>query len=203
MNREFLIPGIVALALAVLFPLYWFSGLFSTTGESLLEAFKADASSLTLIDGLFVLIGTMEIYLLLSLRRILQHQLYSAFAAGMALAMAIGIGVFTATVLFDVSIALTPGMAESTRSTLVLVAGLVSLGLSVLVGLIGLALSIALLALRNDGTVLLKIFAAMLLICSLMTMTVILAPVVYVFYPVALVLLAAFFLRGGGEVEVV
>jgi len=72
-----------------------------------------------------------------------------------------------------------------------------------LVGLIGIALSIALLALRNDGTILLKIFAGLLLICSLMTITILLAPVVYVFYPMALVILAAFFLRGGGEVEVV
>ncbi len=203
MNREFLMPGIAAVALAALFPLYWFSGLFSTSGETLLEMYKADVSSLTPIDGLFVLIGALEIYIYLSLRRLLHHQLQGAFAAGMALAMAIAVGAFTSIVLFDVSLALTPGMAESARQSTILVAAVVSIGLSVLVGLIGIALSIALLALRNDGTILLKIFAGLLLICSLMTITILLAPVVYVFYPMALVILAAFFLRGGGEVEVV
>lgn len=203
MNREFLIPGIVALVLAALFPLYWLSGLFSMTGASMLEVYKADVTSLTAMDMLFVLIGVMEIYLYLRLRQVLQDQLQGAFAAGMALALAVGVGLFTATVLFDVAIVLAPGMTEGTRSSLILTAGVVSIGLTVLVGLIGLVLAIALLVRPNEGAILLKLFAVILMICSLLSITIILSPLVAVLYPLALVLLAGLFLRGGGEVEVV
>ncbi len=203
MNREHLIPGIVAIILAVLFPLYWFSGFVTVGMTSLLDAYIADVTSFTPMDGLFILIGLMEVYLYLSLRKNLQQQLQGGFAASLALLMAIAVGVFTALVLFDVSFAISAGLDGSVGCTALTLAAVVSIGLSIVVGLVGLTLSIALLMARDADTVLLKIFAVFLLICSLLTITVFLAPLVPVLYPVALIVLAVYFLRGGGDVEVV
>lgn len=203
MNREHLIPGIVAIVLAVLFPLYWFSGLVTVGMTSLLDAYIADLTSFTPMDGLFILIGLMEVYLYLSLRKNLQQQLQGGFAANLALLMAIAVGVFTAIVLFDVSFAISSGLDASVGSGPVIFAAVVTIGLSIVVGLVGLTLSIALLVARDADTMLLKIFAVFLLICSLLTITVFFAPLVPVLYPVALIVLAIYFLRGGGDVEVV
>lgn len=203
MNREYALPGVVAIVLAVLYPLYWLSGLFVSDGSSLFEIFRADVTRLSAMDGLFVLIGLMEIYLFMKLRHALQQQLNGGLASSLALCMAIGVGLMTATVLFDVVVALGPGLSDSGTNLVVKFAGATFLIIGILIGLVGLLLAISLLAGSADYTVLLKLFAVVLLICSLMFLSVILAPIAYIIYPVALLLLAAWFLRGGGEVEVV
>lgn len=203
MNRDYAIPGYVAIALAVLFPIYWLSGLFAGPERSLIEVFRADVMRLSAIDALFVLIGAMEIYLFLSLRRMLSEQLNGGLAASLALCMAVAVGLVTATVLFDVFLAMSPGMSPELVDRVVIMAGVTLLVFSILVGLIGLILAITLLVRSVESGALLKLFAVVLLVCSLLALTIILAPVVYVLYPVALLLLAAWFLRGGGEVEVV
>jgi hypothetical protein len=203
MNREFLVPGLVAIALAVLFPLYWLSGIFSGSDQSLLELFKADVTRLSPIDALFVLIGLMEIYLYLSLRRLLQQYLQGGLPAVLSAIVAVLVAVLTATVLFDVFLAIGPGMSDGVENSLVLAAGIMWLGSSLLIGLVGLILAISLLFISSGTGVLRKLFAIFLLISSVLTLTVILSPIAILVYPLALLLLGAWFLRGELEVEVV
>lgn len=203
MNREFFVPGLVAIVLAILFPLYWFSGVFSGSDLSLLELFKADVVRLSLIDALFVLIGLMEIYLYLSLRRLLQQHLQGGLSAVLSAIMAALIGVLTATVLFDVFLAVGPGLSAAMEDRLVLAAGVMLLGSSLLIGLVGLVLAINLLILKGGSGGLRKLFAVFLMISSILTLTVLLSPIAVLVYPLALLLLGAWFLRGELEVEVV
>lgn len=203
MNRDFAVPGYVAIALAILFPIYWFSGLFAGPERSLVEIFRADVTRLSAKDGLFVVIGLMEIYIYMSLRRLQQQQLHGSVVAALSLCMAIVVGLYTATVLFDVYLALGPAMSGTELEGMVTAAWLVSLGIGVVVALVGLILAIALLVQSAESTLLLKLFAVLLLISSLLSLSLVLAVVAFVVYPIALVLLGVFFLRGGGEVEVV
>lgn len=203
MNREFFVPGLVAIALAVLFPLYWFSAAFSGSDLSLIEVFRADAMRLSARDALFVLIGAMEIYLYLSLRHMLRQYLQGGLPAVLAALMAVLIGLLTASVLFDVFLALGPELSETMEDQLVLAAGFMWLGASLLIGLVGLILAISLLFSSSGSGVLPKLFALFLLISSVLTLTVILSPIAVMVYPLALLLLGAWFLRGEHEVEVV
>lgn len=203
MNREYMLPGLVAILLAVLYPVFWLSAILTAEGSGLLEIFRSDVTRLDAMDALFVLIGLMEIYVLLSLRRALQQQLNGGLGAALALGMAIAVALMTATVLFDVTIAVAPGMGEAALDLLVRMSagGFIITGIAI--GLSSLILAIALLVRSADSTILLKVFAAVLLIYALLSLSVILAPVACLVYAVALLLLASWFLRGGGEVEVV
>src|SRR5699024_5899258 len=89
MTREHALPGYVAIALAVLFPLYWFTALWHGLGAtSVTGGLCADITRLGPMDGLFVLIGAMEVYLYLSFRRILKNQLEGGVCTVLLLLMA-------------------------------------------------------------------------------------------------------------------
>lgn len=203
MNREFALPGLVAIALAILYPLYWYSGLFTVSGQSLMEIFRADLMRLSLMDAVYVLIGLMECYVYLSLRRWQQQRLNGALGAALALCMAIGVAMFTALVLFDVFLALGPELSEPILDGVVITATVASLALGWLVSLLGVLLAIVLLVRAGESGLPLILFAVMLLISCLLALTVLLMPLAVLVYPVALVLLAVLFFNSDGEVEVV
>lgn len=111
MNHRDALPGYAAIALALLFPAYWVPAL--AIGDlSFAEAHRADAMRLGAMDLLFVLIGAMEIYIYLSLRRIFLDLMHGSLAATLLLLMAIVVGVFHATVLFDVVLAVGPMLSS-------------------------------------------------------------------------------------------
>lgn len=204
MNREHALPGYVAIALAILFPVYWFTALWQGFDiPSLAESFRADITRLGLLDGLFLLIGAMEVYLYLSLRRVLQHHLEGSVCTTLLVLMAVAVGLQAATVLFDLFLGLGGGLADNVRDWFVMTASTWLLLTMFAIGVIGLVLSIALLITGAAGAPLLKVFAVMLLISSLLTLSIMLAPLSFVTYPIAFLILGVFFLRGGYEVEVV
>lgn len=159
--------------------------------------------SLSTIDALFVLIGAMEIYLYLSLRRLLLQYLQGGLPAVLATVVAVLVGLMTACVLFDVFLALGPDISTTMQDQLVFAAGILWLGLSWLTGLVSLVLAISLLVLKGGSGGLRKLFAVFLMISSVLTLTVILSPVAILVHPLALLLLGVWFLRGELEVEVV
>jgi hypothetical protein len=70
-KHDFLIPGVVALVVAVLFPVYWLAelGMMGSTGERRLE--------FGVLDILFLLVGVGQFVVYLSLKLILQdHHAY-------------------------------------------------------------------------------------------------------------------------------
>lgn len=204
MNREYTLAGYTGIALAVLFPVYWFIALWQgLVMTSVLDSVRYEFTHLDLSDGLFVLIAVMEIYLYLSLYRVLKQTLGRGLSAALALTLAIAVFMFAATVVFDVILVVGTGLPEGIRDGLI-TAGLVMFLVStVFVGLIGLALAIALLVSGAGDATLLKLFAIMLLFSSILALSFILAPLSNLSYAVAFLLLGIFFLRGGFDVEVV
>lgn len=204
MNRENALSGYVAIALAILFPVYWGTAFwYGLDTPSLAESFRADITRLSLLDGLFLLIGVMEIYLYLSLRRVLQNHLEGRVCTVLLVLMAIAVGLQAATVLFDLVLGIGGGLVDNGRDWLVMMASTWLLLSMFAIGVIGLVLSIALLVTSAGGAPLLKVFAVVLMISSLLTLSIMLAPLSFVTYPIAFLVLGVFFLRGGYEVEVV
>jgi hypothetical protein len=202
MNRRDALSGYTAIALALLFPAYWIPAL--AVGElSFVEAYRADVMRLSAMDLLFVLIGAMEIYIYLSLRRLFLEQMHGSLPATLLLLMALVVGVFHATVLFDVVLAIGPTLAEPRQEDLVTASAVVMIAGLFVYTVLGLVLATALLFRRDDQPGLLKVFAVLLIVACLLQLTVVLGPFNVVLFPVILLVLAVFFMRGGHQVEVV
>jgi hypothetical protein len=202
MNRDHALPGYAAIVLALLFPIYWVSAL-GVGEQSFIEAFIADVTQFSARDILFVLIGAMEIYIYLSLRKILLEQLHGHLPATLLLLMAIVVGVFHATVLFDVVLEFGPALAESTRNYLVTASAVMAISGLAVYALIALVLSITLLVGKAELHALLKTFAVLLMVCCILQLTIVLAAINVILFPIVLLVIAAFFLRGHHEVEIV
>lgn len=202
MNHRDALPGYAAIALALLFPAYWVPAL--AIGDlSFAEAHRADAMRLGAMDLLFVLIGAMEIYIYLSLRRIFLDLMHGSLAATLLLLMAIVVGVFHATVLFDVVLAVGPMLSEPLREGLVTASAVVTIAGLFVYCVLGLVLSTALLVRGSELPGLLKVFAVLLLMACLLQLTVVFGLLNVVLFPVILLVLAVYFIRGGHQVEVV
>jgi hypothetical protein len=202
MKNEYALPGYLALALALLFPVYWISVL-GAGGESLFETIRADVMRLTGWDALFVLIGLIEIYLYLSLRQLLLQRLHTSLPAVLLLMMAIVVGVFHATVLFDLAFAVGPAFDPGTAEQLVFASMVIGIAGLFVYAVLALVLSITLLRPSAESPTLLKVFAILLLACCVLQFTIVLGFLNLALFPVTLLVLAAFFLRGEHAVEVV
>ncbi len=137
------------------------------------------------------------------MRKILLEQLHGNTPAVLLLLMAIIAGIFHATVLFDVVLAFGPTLAESTREQLVAASAIVAIAGLFVYAVLASILSIALLVSKAETPSLLKVFAVLLMVCCLLQFTIVLGVFNVILFPVVLLVLAVFFLRGGHEVEVV
>lgn len=116
MNREYALPGYVAIALAILFPVYWVSAMWQGLGTpSVAESFRANITHLDPLDGLFLLTVVMEGYLYLNLRRVLNHHLQGGLCAILLTVLVVFLGLFGAGVLFDVMLTFGEGLSDNAR----------------------------------------------------------------------------------------
>jgi hypothetical protein len=199
-HSNFVKPGIAAIALAVLFPTYWLF-LFGAAASDFETALAADMTSLTFSDLLFVIIGALEIYLYLSLRRIFKDHLNSSAISVSLLIMASLVAALHLTVLVDVFLALT----QTSNEVIEVVIGLVTVGsiaVMILYALVAILFSIFVF-INDAASTMLKGFAGLLLVAALFQLTVIFAFLALVLFPLALILLSIYFLKEPQTVEVV
>lgn len=202
-KHDYFFPGIAALLLAVLFPIYWLYA-FNVGIDDFVSAYRADMLSLTLSDLAFVLIGILEVYIYLSLRRSFAERLTSGSAAVLLLLMALLVAVFHATVLVDLVLTFAGAtMSEQTINMLGEFTVVVALGLLFAYAVVGFILGVVLLLNRTGAPTLLKCFAAVLLVCCLLQFSIILSPGNIFIFPVALLLLAFYFLKPAQTLEVI
>jgi hypothetical protein len=202
MTRHPALPGYIAIALALLFPAYWIP-MLSSGLESFADAYRTDVMQLSAMDLLFVAIGVMEIYIYLSLRRLFQERIDGTLPATLLLLMAITVGVFHATVLFDVVLSVGPTLDEPMRERLVAASAVVMVAALFVYAVLGLVLSIVLLSRRAALPRLLKVFAVLLAVACVLQLTVVGGLLNVVLFPLILSVLAVLFIRGDHEVEVV
>ncbi len=202
-TNEFLKPGIAAVALALLFPIYWIY-IFSAGAPDFEAAYRQDLLTLSWTDILFVLIGALEVYIYLSLSRTFADQLGSDMVRLMLFLLAGLVALFHLTVLLDVSLFFSKdGLAESTLDMIVGFSVIGALGILVLFAIAGLVFGILLLASGLEVPPSLKVFAVMLMVCCLLQLTVLLSALSFVLFPLALIALAVYFLKEPLVAEVV
>jgi hypothetical protein len=202
-NHEYLWPGIAALLLALCFPVYWLS-IFHLSSENFMEVYKADLLKLSWSDLAFVLIGALEVYVYLSLRRSFAERLQSGSAAVLLLVMTVLVVAFHATVVVDLIIVFSGGVIPDAQLSMIAETTVaVALGILFAYAVVALVLAIVLLLKRTAASGLLKCFAVVLLICCVLQFSILLSPGTIFLFPVALLLLAFYFLKEPQELELV
>lgn len=146
----------------------------------------------------------MEVYIYINLIRVFKDQLNASSVIISLYIMLGSIAVFHATVLVDLFLAMSGGnMTDTLLKPIVEVSLFIAIASLVIYSLAGLVLSILLLMRAKESSKLLKYFSVLLLIVCLLQLTVFLAIVNIVLFPLALAILAAYFLKEPDTVEVV
>lgn len=203
MNSQNKMPGIAALALALLFPIYWGSALYwSSFSGDVFEFLKTDMQTFTAYDVLFLVIGVLEIYVYLSLAKALKEQLNSSSISLFLMIMAFTSALFHATVFIDVWLSLV-SISASAVEDIVSISLFVSVAALVISTLAALICSILLLMKHSfiNGT--LKVFSILLLIVSFFQITVLFSAVNLLLFPCTLILLAMYFFKDPESLEVI
>lgn len=191
--------GIAALALAVLFPVYWIGGI-GFAMDDLMLAYRTDLQTLNAWDLLFLLIGVLEVAVYIGLYRYFRDQINGGAAAILLLVMAALVALFHCSLLIDLTLGL--GLFSATTEFLDLIALFAVILLGVYAFVLA-ALSIVLLIRFPQLTPLIKVFSVLAFIAAVLQITVVLAVANLLLFPVIMVLVAFHFLLGENSVEVV
>ncbi|RUO36869.1 hypothetical protein CWE13_08460 [Aliidiomarina shirensis] len=199
-TNAFKSAGFAAIALAILFPVYWLYAFGTLSAESFEAAFQNDLTSLNGWDVLFVIIGALEIAVYVALAKLCRNQLNGNLPAVLLIIMAVVVGLFHATVVVDITLALGLAALSDTLMNVTVIFGLICLFLYAVVAFI---FAISMLIRFAQLSMPLKVFSVGLLIACVFQFTVVLGIVNIFLFPVLLIVLAIQFFRGDHEVEVV
>ena len=199
-NKDYLLPGVAAIFVAVISPIYWI-GMSSPMGDF---ALGQDMLSLGFPDILFASILLLTIYIYLNLKNILNEQLNFNHIDFLVLIMvAINI-LWMSTLFLDVAITVLPeNIVTQNKDTFLNIGLSMSIGAIVILGIIDLLIGILLLTKSTELPTLLKIFAIMSVIQGVLGITVVFAATLIFIFPITLIILAMFFLRKPESLEIV
>lgn len=192
--------GMAALALAILFPIYWL-GVFGLAIDNYENGFLENITTLDAWDVLFVIIGALEVFVYLALRQSFKDQIEGGLAVVALLVMAALVALFHLTVVVDISLSM--GLLTSYRDGLIEFVLIASLVILFLYAAVAFVFAIALLLKFAELSMLMKVFACGVLIMAVFQFTVILGIANIFLFPVLMLLLAVHFWRGEQTVEVV
>ena len=199
-NKDYLLPGVAAIFVAVISPIYWL-GMSSPIGDF---ALGQDMLSLGFPDILFASILLLTIYIYLNLKNILNEQLNFNHIDFLVLIMvAINI-LWMSTLFLDVAITVLPeNIVTQNKDTFLNIGLSMSIGAIVILGIIDLLIGILLLTKSTELPTLLKIFAIMSVIQGVLGITVVFAATLIFIFPITMIILAMFFLRKPESLELV
>ena len=200
-NKDYLLPGVAAIFVAVISPIYWL-GMAASVGDS--DVLWQDMMSLGFSDILFASILLLTIYIYLNLKNILNEQLnFNHIDLLVWIYAAINI-LWVSTLLLDVASAVLPeNIVTQNEGTFLNIGLSMGIGAIVILGIIDLLIGILLLAKSTELPTLLKIFAIMSVIQGVLGITVVFAATLIFIFPITMIILAMFFLRKPESLELV
>jgi len=200
-NKDYLLPGVAAIFVAVISPIYWL-GMAASVGDS--DVLWQDMMSLGFSDILFASILLLTIYIYLNLKNILNEQLnFNHIDLLVWIYAAINI-LWVSTLLLDVASAVLPeNIVTQNEGTFLNIGLSMGIGAIVILGIIDLLIGILLLAKSTELPTLLKIFAIMSVIQGVLGITVVFAATLIFIFPITMIILAMFFLRKPESLEIV
>ncbi|BDX07179.1 hypothetical protein [Planctobacterium marinum] len=201
-QREQMTTGIAAIALAALFPVYWIFSLSDAMGD--FEAsIRANLTVLNFNDLLFLVLGILEIYVYLSLRKTLKDYMGTTAAQLLLLLMCIAVIAFHSTLIFDLFLAMAQAPSAETIDNLNNIAIAISIGGLIIYSILGLVFAILLMLKAKELSSLIKVFSVLLLISCALQLTVVFSFVSLLLFPAAMLVLAIYYFKSPTSVEVV
>ncbi len=201
-SKNFLNSGIAAITLAILFPIYWITVLNHAPAD-FDSAYRNDIQTLTGLDALFLLIGGLEIYIYCSLRDSLKDMINTNTIRVLLMVLMAIVAMFHSTVIIDFIFAVAPTFAQNNKELLIGLSQFVAIGMLIIYALVGIVFAGLIIFKKVIESSLLKSFAVLMLIMCLFQLTIILALVNILIFPIALIVLAVYFLKEPNLVEVV
>ena len=200
-NKDYLLPGVAAIFVAVISPIYWI-GMSSSVGDY--DILWQDMMSLGFSDILFASILLLTIYIYLNLKNILNEQLnFNHINLLVLIMVAINI-LWMSTLFLDIASAVLPeNIVTQNEGTFLNIGLSMGIGAIVILGIIDLLIGILLLAKSTELPTLLKIFAIMSVIQGVLGITVVFAATLIFIFPITMIILAMFFLRKPESLELV
>jgi hypothetical protein len=200
-NNDYLLPGVCAILLAIISPVYWLGMSQSVESSYVLGQ---DVMSLGFSDILFACILLLTIYIYLNLKNILNEQLNFHHIDMLIWIYIIVSILWMSTLTLDIaSIVLAENFVTQNESSFSNIALLTSVGAIIILGIIDLLIGILLLAKSTELPALLKVFAIMSVIQGVIGITVVFAVTLIFIFPITLIILAMFFLRKPESLEIV
>ena len=200
-NKDYLLPGVAAILLAVAHSIYWL-GMSPSVGDY--DILWQDMLSLVFYDILFASCLLLNIYIYLNLKHILNEQLNFNHIDLLVLIMVAINTLWLGTLFLDIASTVLPDNIVTQNKDAFLKINLsVSIGAIVILGIIDLLIGILLLAKSTELPTLLKIFAIMSVIQGVIGMTVFLSVTLIFIFPITMIILAMFFLRKPESIEIV
>ena len=200
-NNDYLLPGVCAILLAIISPVYWLGMSQSVESSYVLGQ---DVMSLGFSDILFACILLLTIYIYLNLKNILNEQLNFHHIDMLIWIYIIVSILWMSTLTLDIaSIVLAENFVTQNESSFSNIALLTSVGAIIILGIIDLLIGILLLAKSTELPALLKVFAIMSVIQGVIGITVVFAVTLIFIFPITLIILAMFFLLKPESLEIV
>ena len=199
-NNDYLFPGVAAIFLAMLVPLYWLGMATSVTDSDILWQ---DMMSLGLSDMVFLAILLLINYVYLKLKTILNER-WNISKINLFILIGVAINTFwMSTLLLDVISAFSSESAlAQNRETFLSIGLSVTIGVVFWFGVVDLLIGIFLLENSTELPSLLKTYAVLSIVKGVLGITVIVAPVLIFIFPLSLIVLALLFLRKPESIEI-
>jgi hypothetical protein len=203
-NNDYTAQGIAAIALAVLFPIYWIAEIFSGTFDSG-EAFYRNTLSLEFLDFVFLIIGLLCIYVYLNFKKIL-HEQFNFQGVDIFINVIIAItGIhFVGLFALDVFMTIFGDKVHLPAHKLAMnINYVVGIGSMIIFGAADLLMGVLLLKKPGADNGILKAFAIITIIQGIFEITIIFSGAVILIFPIALMILAMLFMRKLDVLEVI
>ena len=197
MNNDYVWPGLAAIALAMLTPVFWLYVALSDYTDGI-------GQGLVAADWVFLLMGFVTVYVYYALRRILHdHHNFRDLDIFLAMIIAVNVVFYLGGFALELFAPLFGDNLAARHESALGLNMLLTAGCTVAFGIIDILIAFVLM--RNSAQLPypVKVFAIVTLIQGIFELTILFSFFTAVIYPVALIVLAVYFLRKPETIEVI
>lgn len=200
MKNDYLLPGIAAIVLAILFPTIVVVEVLNF-GEGDWKGALVGISDWGFAEAMMIVIGLLCVFVVFNFKKILNEQLnFKSIDTPLLILIGISIVFHILLIIFE---GLVSFVGQNTSESMELIATGVTFACLVVFGVVDIVIGIILLTKGNELPSILKVLAVISIIQGIFELSVILFFLVILTFPIYMIILAIYFLRKPETIEVV
>jgi hypothetical protein len=203
-NSDYTLPCIAAIALAILFPIYWVAAILSGIFDSDIN-FYHSSIGFSWLDLLFVFVGLLTIYVYLCLKRLLNDQYgFSGVNLPLNILIACSAIYFFGLAALDLVMDLFGAGFGLSAHKFILNANIsIGVGGTLVFGVADILMGVLLLKNADNDSGILKIFAIVVIIQGIFEITIVFSPALIAIFPIMMIVLTLLFMHKPDVLEVI